>query len=152
MQLEIGISTSRYFPASGTAGLDRSRVRGKSRVPCPPPIIMESTLLIFTDVSFGAIISSQSFQLAWPNPLLRWTLKPGALDFPMTAGLFKPVDRLTSSHIQAIFDPGRSFPIIGEKPFGLSFHQRSIIAVERHELFVCALLGNLPVSKDNDFI
>src|ERR1043165_6218758 len=35
MQLEMGISTRRYFPASGTAGLERSRVRGKSRVPWP---------------------------------------------------------------------------------------------------------------------
>src|SRR5438067_264626 len=37
MQLLIGISMSRYFPATGTAGLLRSLVRGKSRVPRPPP-------------------------------------------------------------------------------------------------------------------
>src|SRR5512140_2452697 len=39
MQLESGMSMSRYLPAMGTAGLDRSRVRGKSRVPRPPPRI-----------------------------------------------------------------------------------------------------------------
>ncbi len=40
MQFEIGISTMRYLPASGTAGFDRSLVRGKSRVPAPPPMMM----------------------------------------------------------------------------------------------------------------
>lgn len=49
MQLEMGMSTSRYFPASGTAGLARSLVSGNSLVPCPPPIITESTLLVFND-------------------------------------------------------------------------------------------------------
>src|SRR5690242_7133939 len=49
MQLEIGISTRRYLPASGTAGLARSFVKGNSRVPWPPPMITASTLLLFTD-------------------------------------------------------------------------------------------------------
>src|SRR3954470_395490 len=56
MQLEIGISTRRYFPASGTAGLERSRVSGNRRVPCPPPMMIERTFPIFTGVIFvGAI-------------------------------------------------------------------------------------------------
>src|SRR5262249_737832 len=38
-QLEMGMSMSRYFPATGTAGLARSWVSGKSRAPCPPPRI-----------------------------------------------------------------------------------------------------------------
>src|SRR5688572_21837607 len=42
-QFEMGTSTSRYFPASGTAGLARSRVSGKSRVPAPPPRMTAST-------------------------------------------------------------------------------------------------------------
>src|SRR5437870_6777198 len=46
MQLEMGISTNRYLPASGTAGFARSFVKGNSRVPCPPPMITESTLLV----------------------------------------------------------------------------------------------------------
>src|SRR6185437_5154234 len=46
MQLEMGISTMRYLPASGTAGLARSLVNGNKRVPCPPPIMTESTLLV----------------------------------------------------------------------------------------------------------
>src|SRR5262249_19733142 len=37
-QLLIGISTSRYLPPSGTAGLARSLVSGKSLVPAPPPM------------------------------------------------------------------------------------------------------------------
>src|ERR1051326_344581 len=49
MQLEMGISTRRYLPARGTAGLARSFVNGKRRVPCPPPMITESTLLVFAD-------------------------------------------------------------------------------------------------------
>src|SRR5690242_18493716 len=49
MQLEMGMSTRRYLPASGTAGLARSLVSGNSLVPCPPPMITESTLLVFND-------------------------------------------------------------------------------------------------------
>src|SRR5262245_18985151 len=37
MQLEIGMSMSRYLPATGTAGLERDRVSGNSREPRPPP-------------------------------------------------------------------------------------------------------------------
>src|SRR5580704_12798457 len=37
MQLEMGISMIRYFPAKGTAGLERCCVRGSRRVPFPPP-------------------------------------------------------------------------------------------------------------------
>src|SRR5438552_238577 len=43
MQLLIGISTRRYFPASGTAGLLRSCVNGYSRAPRPPPKITAMT-------------------------------------------------------------------------------------------------------------
>jgi hypothetical protein len=43
MQLLIGMSTSRYLPARGTAGLQRSSVRGASRVPRPPPMMTAST-------------------------------------------------------------------------------------------------------------
>src|SRR5258708_37442750 len=46
MQLEMGISTIRYFPASGTAGFARSLGSGNSRVPWPPPMMTESTLLV----------------------------------------------------------------------------------------------------------
>src|SRR5262245_58850791 len=37
MQFEIGISMRRYLPPIGTAGLERSMVRGYRRVPRPPP-------------------------------------------------------------------------------------------------------------------
>src|SRR5215218_2645649 len=46
MQFEIGTSTRRYLPASGTAGLARSVVSGKSRVPAPPPRMTASILSI----------------------------------------------------------------------------------------------------------
>src|SRR6188508_1343240 len=45
-QLEIGMSTSRYLPASGTAGLERSFVSGKRRVPAPPPMMIASVLSV----------------------------------------------------------------------------------------------------------
>src|SRR6059058_1582904 len=62
MQLEIGMSTRRYLPASGTAGLARSRISGNSRVPCPPPMIMERTLLVLADMREPFVIG---------NPFLR---------------------------------------------------------------------------------
>ena len=39
--LLIGISTNRYFPAKGTAGLHLNLVKGYKRVPLPPPIITQ---------------------------------------------------------------------------------------------------------------
>src|ERR671921_814470 len=39
MQFEIGMSTSRYLPPSGTAGFERRSVKGDRRVPAPPPRI-----------------------------------------------------------------------------------------------------------------
>ena len=44
MQFETGTSIRRYFPPSGTAGFDRSRVSGNSREPAPPPSITATTL------------------------------------------------------------------------------------------------------------
>src|ERR1044071_1163709 len=49
MQFEIGMSTSRYLPARGTAGFARSLVSGNRRVPWPPPMMTERTLLVLTD-------------------------------------------------------------------------------------------------------
>jgi hypothetical protein len=43
IQLEIGISTSRYLPAIGTAGLLRVDVNGYRREPAPPPRITATT-------------------------------------------------------------------------------------------------------------
>src|ERR1700751_380530 len=34
------MSTKRYLPASGTAGLARSLVKGNNRVPAPPPMMI----------------------------------------------------------------------------------------------------------------
>jgi hypothetical protein len=45
IQLEIGMSTKRYFPAIGTAGLERLSVNGANLEPCPPPRIMAKVLL-----------------------------------------------------------------------------------------------------------
>lgn len=46
IQFEIGISTSLYFPAIGTAGLLLSFVSGYNLDPWPPPNIIPSTLLL----------------------------------------------------------------------------------------------------------
>src|SRR5438132_5540642 len=46
MQLLMGISIRRYLPAMGTAGLLRSCVSGKSRVPRPPPRMRLSTVFM----------------------------------------------------------------------------------------------------------
>src|SRR6266404_1424086 len=46
MQFEMGTSTSRYLPPSGTAGFDRSRVKGKRRLPAPPPRITANRLCL----------------------------------------------------------------------------------------------------------
>src|SRR5437762_3361947 len=61
MQLEMGMSTRRYLPARGTAGLARSLVSGKSRVPAPPPIITDSTLLVLGDMRLPCVIAKKPF-------------------------------------------------------------------------------------------
>ena len=43
-QLEIGMSTNLYFPAMGTAGLERLSVRGNNLLPLPPPNTIDITL------------------------------------------------------------------------------------------------------------
>jgi hypothetical protein len=47
-QFEIGISTSLYLPAMGTAGLERLAVNGYKRVPAPPPKITANTFFDIT--------------------------------------------------------------------------------------------------------
>ena len=46
MQFEIGISTSLYLPAIGTAGLLRLAVSGYNLDPAPPPNTIEITDLL----------------------------------------------------------------------------------------------------------
>src|SRR5208337_672260 len=43
-------SIIRYLPPKGTAGLARSRVRGWSRVPCPPAITNATVLIASPDL------------------------------------------------------------------------------------------------------
>ena len=45
IQLEMGISTNRYLPAIGTAGLERLAVNGYNLEPAPPPNITLSISL-----------------------------------------------------------------------------------------------------------
>jgi hypothetical protein len=47
IQLEMGISTMRYFPPKGTAGFEREPVSGNKRVPFPPPSMIDKTSVIF---------------------------------------------------------------------------------------------------------
>src|SRR6202035_4013127 len=62
-QLLIGMSTSRYFAARGTAGLARFWVNGNSRVPAPPPITIARVLscgvfsFIISCTRFAAILN-----------------------------------------------------------------------------------------------
>src|SRR5450631_1559143 len=65
MQFEIGMSTKRYFPARGTAGLARSLVSGNRRVPAPPPRITLKTFFVlmviggpFPNIRVYVLISS----------------------------------------------------------------------------------------------
>src|SRR5574340_285553 len=46
MQLLRGMSIKRYLPAMGTAGFERTVVKGKRRVPRPPPRITASTSFV----------------------------------------------------------------------------------------------------------
>ena len=46
IQFEMGISTNRYFPAIGTAGLLLVAVNGYNLVPAPPPKITAITFLL----------------------------------------------------------------------------------------------------------
>ena len=46
MQFEMGISTSLYLPAIGTAGLLLVAVKGYSLLPAPPPKITATTCLL----------------------------------------------------------------------------------------------------------
>src|SRR5205823_5838462 len=47
-QLLIGTSISRYLPPSGTAGFDRSWVRGNRRLPAPPARMIDRTCVGFS--------------------------------------------------------------------------------------------------------
>ena len=51
MQLLIGISIKRYFPARGTAGFALNLVKGYRRVPAPPPNIIANTFFTHTSQS-----------------------------------------------------------------------------------------------------
>src|ERR1700722_15761184 len=61
MQFERVISMMRYWPAKGTAGLARSRVRGKSRSPAPPASRTPSVSLI---VQLPQAIHSRQTQIS----------------------------------------------------------------------------------------
>jgi len=52
MQLLIVMSIKRYFPAIGTAGLERSTVKGYSLFPCPPPKMTAKISLVLGIVDF----------------------------------------------------------------------------------------------------
>src|SRR3954465_11375084 len=84
MQFEIGISTRRALPASGTAGLERSRVSGNRRVPCPPPMMMERTFPILTGVIFVGAIP----QLRYPQLVCGEDLNCGAGSAQAALGRF----------------------------------------------------------------
>src|SRR5215210_5144233 len=55
IQLLIGISTKRYLPAIGTAGLLRLAVRGCNLVPAPPPSITAITDFVWLSI-LGSLV------------------------------------------------------------------------------------------------
>src|SRR5260370_33133522 len=55
MQLERVMSMMRYWPAKGTAGFARSRVRGKSRSPAPPARRTPSVSLIIRQPQYQTL-------------------------------------------------------------------------------------------------
>src|SRR3954471_3921902 len=96
-QLLMGMSTSRYFPPSGTAGLARSLVSGKRRVPAPPP----STTLT---TSWGRMVDVQAVtrsRLAHRAPAAHAVL-PARLD--LAAALGAEQDRLILPAVRAEVD------------------------------------------------
>src|SRR5215210_5223816 len=52
MQFETGMSMSRYLPPSGTAGFERSSVRGDRRVPAPPPRMTARMFGLFGAIAY----------------------------------------------------------------------------------------------------
>src|SRR5918912_4020276 len=60
MQFEIGMSTSRYLPPSGTAGFERASVKGDRRVPAPPPRITARMFGLFGAIRFPNLSASAS--------------------------------------------------------------------------------------------
>jgi len=60
IQLEIGISTNRYLPAIGTAGLLLLAVKGYNLEPAPPPRITDRISLLIMSTLFGLSIENQN--------------------------------------------------------------------------------------------
>src|SRR3954452_21174300 len=73
--LLIGMSTSRNFPPTGTAGFARSRVRGQRRDPCPPPRMAVTIFsMIPLPAGVGYLIPGNSWgqrevSVEWPHDL-----------------------------------------------------------------------------------
>src|SRR5215475_5162511 len=71
-------STMRYLPPNGTAGLARSFVRGKSRVPLPPARMSPRTRSLMgrcPSASDGVIIASTKSLATPPSPSLSWAAR-----------------------------------------------------------------------------
>src|SRR6185436_14183659 len=78
MQLEIGTSTSRYFPPSGTAGFDRCAVSGNKRAPAPPPRITASIFFLAIGTAWRIDGKGVRFQ-GWWNAAAARNPGPGLL-------------------------------------------------------------------------
>jgi hypothetical protein len=55
IQLLMGMSIKRYFPAMGTAGFERMAVSGCKRDPRPPPMMIPRTSFIDGMVNLQAM-------------------------------------------------------------------------------------------------
>src|SRR5688572_26347773 len=96
MQFEIGTSTRRYLPPSGTAGFERWAVSGNKRVPAPPPRITASML------RFRAIGTLENRRKV--SQVSRgWQVKPGGdavLDPNIIAFVWAPTFAQFKGHAQ----------------------------------------------------
>src|SRR4029077_11062154 len=79
MQLLMGISTIRYLPPSGTAGLERSLVSGNRRLSAPPPIIIANVLEPGEDM---LVIIENARDVGRPPPLCH-SRKTASLGMPL---------------------------------------------------------------------
>src|SRR5947208_8751196 len=75
-QLLIEISTIRYLPPSGTAGLARSFVNGNSRVPAPPPMMMARVRWVVPGGRAGACMALMWAQTGFAARKFFAPLKP----------------------------------------------------------------------------
>src|SRR6185503_14159309 len=101
MQFDMGTSISLYFPPSGTAGFERSRVNGKSREPAPPPSTTATTFS-FTAMNFSVKRNLKNGQQKTENG--KWKMVNGEQ--------FEPADKVQNTKDSSPFTIRRSLSLV----------------------------------------